>query len=237
MSKELLIKKNPKSMFAEAIKTFTTNVDFTNNRRKIMLFTSPESGDGKTFIASNTAFAYAERGKKVLIIDCDLRKGRQHTIFGVKNLRNKGFSSLILDFKDDAENKKKVTKEELEEYISNTKYENIDIITRGPVPPNPVELLNTFNVKIILNILKKEYDIIILDCPPILGLSDTLILTKYSDINILVIKNRSTKYDTLERAKNAFEKVNSKITGVVINKANTKENSYSHYYNKEDYED
>lgn len=232
--KELLISENPKSMFAEAIKTFTTNVDFINNRKKIMLFTSPESGDGKSFISANTAVAYAERGKKILIIDCDLRKGRQHSIFKTKNLRTTGFSSLILNYQDNVENKKKVKEDELDNYITNTEYENIDIITRGPVPPNPVELLSSYNIKNILNILKKKYDVIILDCPPIIGLSDTIIMTRYSDQNILVIKSRSTKNDTLEKAKNAFEKANAKIAGVVINRALSSQIGYSSYYSNSD---
>lgn len=103
MSTDLVINVNPKSAFSEAIKTIRTNLSFStiDKELKVLLITSPQSGDGKSFITANLAVAYAQENKKVLIIDCDLRKGRQHEIFEVMNLTSGGYSNLILNYKDD----------------------------------------------------------------------------------------------------------------------------------------
>ena len=100
---DLIININPKSMFSESIKTIRTNLQFSavDKELKIILNTSPEAGDGKSFISANLAVAYSQDGKKVLIIDCDLRRGRQHEIFNVMNSTNGGYSNLILNFKVD----------------------------------------------------------------------------------------------------------------------------------------
>ena len=102
MSTDLIINVNPKSIFSEAIKTIRTNLAFQaiDGEMKVILSTSPQSGDGKSFITANLAVAYAQEGKKVLVVDCDLRKGRQHEIFEVMNLTSGGYSNLILNYKD-----------------------------------------------------------------------------------------------------------------------------------------
>ena len=222
-STDLIINVNPKSIFSEAIKTIRTNLAFSaiDNEMKVILNTSPEAGDGKSFISANLAVAYAQEDKKVLLIDCDLRKGRQHEIFEVMNLTSGGYSNLILNYKNDMD---------LSEYIVVTNNKNISLLPTGPMPPNPVELLASENNKKLLEKLRKQYDIIILDCPPVIGLSDTSILTKYSDANIIVVSNKKTKVENLSRAKKIFEQANAKITGVVINKASVKDNSYYSYY-------
>ena len=222
-STDLIINVNPKSIFSEAIKTIRTNLAFSaiDNEMKVILNTSPEAGDGKSFISANLAVAYAQEDKKVLLIDCDLRKGRQHEIFEVMNLTSGGYSNLILNYKNDMD---------LSEYIVVTNNKNISLLPTGQMPPNPVELLASENNKKLLEKLRKQYDIIILDCPPVIGLSDTSILTKYSDANIIVVSNKKTKVENLSRAKKIFEQANAKITGVVINKASVKDNSYYSYY-------
>lgn len=103
-SSDLLTNKNPKSRFAEAIKTIRTNLAFSNidKENKFILVTSCEPGDGKSFISSNLAVAYSQENKKVLIIDCDLRKGRQHKIFNVPNKSRGGYSNLILNYKEES---------------------------------------------------------------------------------------------------------------------------------------
>ena len=102
MTTDLIINANPKSVFSEAIKTIRTNLAFQaiDGEMKVILSTSPQSGDGKSFITANLAVAYAQEGKKVLVVDCDLRKGRQHEIFEVMNLTSGGYSNLILNYKD-----------------------------------------------------------------------------------------------------------------------------------------
>ncbi|MBO5138522.1 MAG: CpsD/CapB family tyrosine-protein kinase [Bacilli bacterium] len=226
MKSDLIVSENPKSMFSESIKTIRTNLAFSaiDKDMKIILNTSPESGDGKSFVSANLAAAYAQEKKKVLIIDCDLRKGRQHEIFGIRNRSDLGFSNLILKYDLSA------GKAGLARYINKTNIENVYVIPKGPTPPNPIELLSSHNTELILKALKKEYDVIILDCPPVLGLSDTRIMLSYSDINMVVVSNRKTKVEFLERVKRTFEQANSKITGVIINKANCKDSNYYGYY-------
>ncbi len=228
MSTDLVINVNPKSIFSEAIKTIRTNLAFSmiDKEIKTILLTSPQSGDGKSFITANLAVAYAQEDKKVLVVDCDLRKGRQHEIFEVMNLTSGGYSNLILNYKDDIK---------LDKYIINTSNKNIDLLPTGPTPPNPVELLASENNKKLMEKIKKHYDVVLLDCPPVLGLSDTMIMTKYSDANLIVVSNRKTKIESLDKAKKVFTQANAKITGVVINRASVKDNSYYSYYSNEYY--
>lgn len=228
MSTDLIINVNPKSIFSEAIKTIRTNLAFSNidKEMKVILTTSPQSGDGKSFITANLAVAYAQEGKKVLVVDCDLRKGRQHEIFEVMNLTSGGYSNLILNYKEDIK---------LDKYIVGTTNKNIDLLPTGPTPPNPVELLVSENNKKLMKQLREKYDIILLDCPPVLGLSDTMIMTKYSDANVIVVSSRRTKIESLDKAKKVFAQANAKITGVIINRASVKDNSYYSYYSNEYY--
>ena len=228
MSTDLIINVNPKSIFSEAIKTIRTNLAFSNidKEMKVILTTSPQSGDGKSFITANLAVAYAQEGKKVLVVDCDLRKGRQHEIFEVMNLTSGGYSNLILNYKDEIK---------LNKYIVGTTNKNIDLLPTGPTPPNPVELLVSENNKKLMKQLREKYDIVLLDCPPVLGLSDTMIMTKYSDANVIVVSSRRTKIESLDKAKKVFAQANAKITGVIINRASVKDNSYYSYYSNEYY--
>ncbi len=220
---ELIVTLNSRSMFSEAIKTIRTNLQFASVDKglKTILITSPEAGNGKSFIAANLAAAYAQDGKKVLIIDCDLRRGRQHEIFNIINQTNAGYSNLILNYKEEIK---------LSRYVIRTSVKNIDLIPTGPTPPNPIELLSSRNNETVLEELQYHYDIVILDCPPVLGLSDTLIMSKFSDVNLVIVASNDTPIEYLERVKKAFEAANSKIDGVVINKANVKGNIYNSYY-------
>ena len=220
---ELLINVNPNSMFSESIKSIRTNLQFSaiDKEIKTILITSPEPGNGKSFISANLAGAYAQEGKKVLIIDCDLRRGRQHNILEIENPSNGGYSNLILNYKEEIK---------LTRYVTKTEIKGIDIIPTGQTPPNPLELLTSKNNEKVIKELRKHYDVIILDCPPILGISDTQIMTKHSDANILVVTSGKTTIESVERCKKVFEAANSKIDGVIINSASVKGSSYNSYY-------
>lgn len=230
MSTDLIINVNPKSIFSEAIKTIRTNLAFSmiDKEMKTILLTSPQSGDGKSFITANLAVAYAQEDKKVLVVDCDLRKGRQHEIFEVMNVTSGGYSNLILNYKEDIK---------LDKYIVSTSNKNIDLLPTGPTPPNPVELLASESNQKLMKNLREHYDVILLDCPPVLGLSDTMIMTKYSDANLIVVSSRKTKVESLDKAKKVFEQAKANITGVIINRASVKDNSYYSYYSNEYYGD
>ena len=183
----------------------------------------------ENFIAANLAVAYAQEDKSVLIVDCDLRKGRQHDIFGVNNVGTRGYSNLILNFSKYSKKSEKLD-EKLGEYIKETGIKNVSLIPTGPTPPNPIELLNSENNENLLFELKRKFDVVILDCPPVVGLSDTLVLTKFSDTNIVVVSNKKTKLESLEKTKKTFEQIEAPITGVIINKASVKDNNYYGYY-------
>lgn len=220
---DLIININPKSMFSESIKGIRTNLQFSavDKEVKTILITSAQAGNGKSFISANLAAAYGQDGKRVLIIDCDLRRGRQHGIFNVMNSTTGGYSNLILNYKDGVK---------LTRYIVKTTVKNIDLIPTGPTPPNPIELLASKNNGEVIKELREYYDIIILDCPPILGISDTQVMTKYADANLIIVAAGDTTVELLERCKKTFETTKSKIDGVIINKASIKGSIYSSYY-------
>lgn len=230
MAKDLLISRNPKSLFAESIRTIRTNVAFSalssDKNCKVIMNTSPEAGDGKSFVTANLAVAYAQEDKKVLLIDADLRRGRQHEIFEVLNVTSGGYSNLLLNYRD---------RIDLEDYIFPTAYDNIDLLPTGPMPPNPVELLGSENNMKLLERLKTKYDVIILDCAPIIGLSDSLILATMSDVNIVTVSVKKTRMENLERVKKLFEQADAKISGVIVNRAPVQGNHYYSYYYNNDY--
>lgn len=220
---ELIVNNNPKSSFSESIKTVRTNLQFSlvNSSIKTILLTSPEPGDGKSFISANLAIAFTLENKKVLLIDSDLRKGRQHQIFKVHNDKTKGYSNLILSPKDEAT---------IKSFIVPTGVKNLDLLPNGALPPNPSELLLSSNNRELIDKLRSMYDIIIFDCAPVLGLNDALVMTKLSDVNVVVVKKKKTKLEVLEEVKNNFLRVNAKIDGVILNGVKQKDASYYGYY-------
>lgn len=227
-SKDLIISKNPKSIFAESIRSIRTNLAFSSLDKgmKLIINTSPEAGDGKSFITANLAVAYAQEGKKVLLIDADLRRGRQHEIFEVMNVTSGGYSNLVLNYNEDIE---------LDKYIFPTIDKNVDLLPIGPTPPNPVELLASDNNRKLLERLKEKYDLIIMDCAPIIGLSDALILARMADINMITVSAKKTKMENLEKVKKQFEQANLKISGVILNQVPIQGSGYYNYYYNSDY--
>lgn len=220
---ELIVATNPKSSIAEAIKTIRTNLQFSSvdDKVKTILVTSSFSGEGKSFVTANLAVAFAQAGTKVLIVDCDLRRGRQHNIFHVENLE--GLSNLLID---DVEKKYK-------HYIKKTRYENIYVLPMGIVPPNPSELLASDKNKQLVEILAKNYDLVIYDGVPVGGLTDSIIMADLVDKVVIVSAYKQTPVELLNNTKKNLEKFSDKIAGVVLNKyPATKDHYYSNYYYK-----
>lgn len=220
--KDLHFRDDPKSSFSEALRSIRTNLEFSsvNKKIKLILLTSPEPGDGKSFVTANLACAYAQDNKKVLVIDCDLRKGQQNKIFATKKDSSKGYSNLILNYNKNTD---------LSEYIEKPNIKNVYLIPNGPTPPNPIELLSSLKNQKLLSDLSTKYDIILLDCPPAIGLSDALVMTKYSDANVVVVSSKKTKTEALAEVKKNLDKANAKITGVIINKSKHRKSSYYYY--------
>lgn len=216
MENELIINSDPKSAMSESIRTLRTNLQFASVDKKIktILVTSSVPGEGKSFIAANLACAFANSGSRVLLVDCDIRKGRQHRIFGSHN--KKGLSNLLLD---DVRNV-------YSEYVNETVIKNLSVIYKGMTPPNPSELLNSDKNKQLISILKDNFDVVIFDGAPIVGIPDSLIMGTLVDGVIVVTACKETSISVLEDAKRNLQNVNANILGVVLNRASGKNNKY-----------
>ena len=216
---ELLVQKYPKSVVSESIKTLRTNLQFSSvdSELKTILVTSSIPGEGKSFISANLSISFTQTDKKVLIVDCDMRKGRQHRIFKLSN--TKGLSNLLID---DMTNYK--------DYINKTSIKNLYIITRGTVPPNPSELLNSNKNSELIKILRSKFDIIIFDGVPCNGLPDSIIMSKLVDKVLIVSSESVTPRSVLESTKKQLKNVEAPVAGDVLNNVNRKNSKYGKYY-------
>ena len=214
---ELIVEKSPKAIVSENIKSLRTNLQFTviDKELETILVTSTNASEGKSFISANLAISFAQAGKRVLLVDCDLRKGRLHRLFGIPNTG--GLSNLLTgDLRS------------LGKYVRTTKVKNLDLITCGTYPPNPSELLASQKNKRLVKILSEHYDIVIFDGAPIGGLTDSVILASLVDETLLVVKDGVTTRGDLKAAGESLNKVGARVAGVVFNMVNRKG---THYYN------
>lgn len=224
MRSELMVSHNPKSALSESIKNIRTNLQFSSIDEPIknVLVTSSTSGEGKSFISANLAIAFANLNNKVLIVDCDLRRGRQHEIFEIPN--EAGLSNLLID--DVNKNYKK--------YIQKTSIKNIYVLPRGVVPPNTSELLASEKNKQLMSLLNEKFDIIIWDGAPVTGLTDSVIMASLVDKIILVCSYKITPFELLKNAKATLANFENKIAGVVMNRMSVKGSKYYVKYYSED---
>lgn len=229
LKEELVVATNPKEIISEQIRTIRTNLQFTSADEKIktILITSSIPSEGKSFISSNLATAFAQNNKKVLIVDCDMRKGRVNKIFKISN--RIGLSNLLAYKEDDEEN--------LEDYVFKTKIDNLYVIPRGKVPPNPSELLNSQKTAKLISLLSEIFDYIIFDGPPVNGLSDSLIMSDFVDRTIVVTSLNSAPIELLESTKKMLTNVNAKVAGVIVNKVPRRKSSGKSYYYYENTEE
>ncbi len=216
---ELIVDKKPNAAASESIRTLRTNLQFASidNDLRTLLVTSSLPSEGKSFVSANLAISFAQAGKRVLLVDCDLRKGRQHKIFKITG--KKGLSNLLVDDISD-----------YPKYITQTKIENLFILPRGVYPPNPSELLNSRKNQKLLQLLKQHFDIIILDGAPIVGLSDSLILSSMVDKVLLVTSINQTPKTEVLNTKKDLDNVGANIAGIVANNVSAKKGHYGSYY-------
>ena len=223
--KELIVNNYPKSSIAEAIKSVRTNLRFSsiNEKVKTILITSSIAGEGKSFVSANLASTFATAKEKVLLIDCDLRRGRQKNLFEMDKHVKLGLSDLLIDNN---------WMFNLKNYIQNTEVNNLDVLTTGSMPPNPSVLLESKKIEDIVEELKKQYDVIIFDTPPVGGLTDALVMTRLADVVLIVARAKKTTLELLENTKQALENLNANIAGVILNQVDKKDSKYykNYYY-------
>ena len=212
MGKELIIDQDPKSPIAEIFRTLRTNLQFmtSNQGLKTLLITSGLPGEGKSWVSANLAIAFAGEGKKVALIDSDMRKGRLHTIFEID--RKPGLSNFLSGISELKQ------KDDISDYFKKTMIENLFIMPAGDAVPNPSELLVSNKMTELITRLKNNFDIIIFDGTPILLVTDSLILARQLDSSLIVTSYKTTKMGDIEKIKKMIENVRGKIAGVVINK-------------------
>lgn len=211
--KELVTQINPQSPVSEVFKTLRTNIQFMNTDKKLetLLITSTFPGEGKSWVSSNLAVTFAQAGNKVVLVDADMRKGRQYTIFGA--LPSPGLSNCLTEM-----NEKKIEKIDFSKYTQNTEVENLDLMPAGNIPPNPSELLTSHQMTTLLEELKEKYDLIIIDGTPCELVTDAVILSRTADLTLIVTAYKQTKKDSLEKVIKNIKEVGGKLAGVVINK-------------------
>ena len=230
MKKELLTYKDPKSPVSEVFRTLRTNIQFmsSNKKSKTILVTSTFPEEGKSWVTSNLAVTFAQAGKKVILIDADMRKGRQYNIFGV--LPRPGLSNYLSNM--DADNMETSEDINITNYIQESGVENLHILVAGNVPPNPSELLVSHKMRSLLNELKEMCDFVIIDGTPCDLVTDAIILSRYVDSTIIVTAQKETKKDNLQRIVKNIQNVGGRIAGVVVNKVDISSKRYnqSYYY-------
>jgi len=180
-----------------------------------LVISSPGPGDGKSTTVINIAITFANLGKKTILIDCDLRKPILHKVFNIS--RNPGLTDVMKS-------------ETSIDIIRQTEIPNLDIITSGDIPPNPSEILASQKLKNFLTKVSENYDIVLLDSPPIIAVTDAIILSKITDAIILVVKANSTDLRIVERSIDQLSQVNCILAGAVLNGINVSGRYDSYYY-------
>ena len=214
----LIVHEDAKSLVAEAYRVIRTNLQFcqTDSSLHTLIFTSAGPSEGKSTTIANTAVALAQTGKKVLLVDCDLRKPVQHHIFkknkaGVTNHLAEGTL--------------------LTELFQESGVPNLTLLTSGPVPPNPSELLGSEKMKQLLAQLREEYDYVLIDAPPVIAVTDAAVLASKVDGVVLVLDSGNVRPEMAQQAQKLIQAANGKLLGAILNKVEIdEEHSYYYYY-------
>lgn len=225
MRNELITFTSPKSSVSEVFRTLRTNMQFINvsNKLKSILVTSTIPGEGKSWVSANLAITFAQAGKKVILVDADMRKGRQHEVFELSN--ENGLSNYLIS----AVGENKIN---LDDYIKQTLVENLYVITAGVVPPNPSELLTSQKMSDLIKVLEGIADVVIFDGTPSTIVTDALILSRNIGSTLIVTSHKQTRMEDLKQIKKNIENVGGKIAGVVVNKIPRSQKIYGggYYY-------
>jgi polysaccharide biosynthesis transport protein len=202
---ELIILKDPRSITSETVKELRTNLEYFNVDRRIkrLCITSSQLQEGKSFVSANLAVAFAQSGIKTIVLDCDLRRPNIHRYFDGDN--EKGITSIIAGSLD------------ISEAIRETGVRGLQYIASGPIPPNPVEILQSKKMGSILESVSKDYQYVIIDTPPIINVADWMVMAKEVDAIILVAKSGALTRQVAIEVNDKIKLVKDKILGVVLN--------------------
>lgn len=218
-ARQVISKLNPRSPITEQYRTIRTNIQFSSVDQEIknVLVTSADPGAGKSSTVANLAVVHAHQGKKTLLIDADMRKPTVHYTFRKDNLM--GLSSVL------------ISEAEIEEAAEPTDVDHLDVLTCGPIPPNPSELLGSAQMQELLKDAKRIYDFIILDTPPTLAVTDAKVLANLVDATLFVVRSGSTQTEEAERAIKSIQEAEAKFLGALLNDVpKDKDDSYYYYY-------
>lgn len=217
----LIALDNPKSPSAEQYRTLRTNIQFSSVDEEIqtILITSPGPVEGKSTTVANLAVVFSQQGKKVLLVDADLRKPTVHYTFGLVNTF--GLSTVLTNLSI------------LSDSIQKTDVDGLYVITSGPIPPNPSELIGSKAMDKFIESAKRIFDVILFDTPPVLAVTDAPILSNKCDGTIIVVSSGKTEKDQLLKTKDLLENAKGRILGTVLNNqktSNSKKYNYYQYY-------
>ena len=215
---QLIVHEQPKSPIAEAYRTLRTNIQYArvDGELKVLLFSSAGPGEGKSTVAANTAVALAQAGHRVIIVDCDLRKPVQHHVF---NVNKKGLTNCL------------VGESSAVDLLQETEVPNLRVLASGPIPPNPAELLGSSRMDAVIAALKEVADFLLIDCPPVIAVTDACVLARKADGVFLVLDANQVRPEMAIKAKELFENAQGVILGAILNRAEVEsEHSYYYYY-------
>jgi capsular exopolysaccharide synthesis family protein len=212
----LITLTNPRSPVSEAYRTLRTNLSFysLDNPLRSLVVTSAAPDEGKSTTVANLAVTMAQSGRKTILVDCDLRRPSLHTLFNLQNTA--GFTNMMLD-------------ENAAAPLQKTEVDNLWLLTSGPKPPNPADLLGSRQMDRVIETLLGQADIVLFDAPPVVAVTDAVVLGAKVDGVLLVISAGKTRRDHAEKAKQILEKANVRIIGVTLTNA-PKDTSLSDYY-------
>lgn len=199
----LVMIQAPRSAAAEAYRTLSTNIQFSSLDTPIrtLLVTSVGPDEGKSIVLANLAVTLAESGKRVVVVDCDLRRPSLHDVFGAAS--QPGLTTMVLD-------------ESAPAPLQPTSIANVQVLTSGPLPPNPSELISSERFKRVLAVIAADADIILLDAPPVSAVTDATILATRVDGVLLVVDSGRTRRDTAKRANEQLQRVGARLLGAVL---------------------
>ncbi len=226
MKKELITHLDPKSPVAEVFRALRTNLQFMNRfgKTQTILLTSTVQAEGKSWVSANLATAFAQTGRKVVIVDADMRKPRQHKIFSVKMCP--GLSNYLSEINELGRREKF----EYTDCIQKTEVENLYLLPSGNIPPNPSELLLTEKIEELMKELSNDFEVVIFDGAPCLLVTDSTIISRLVDSTVLVVSQKYTKTDDLKEAKKRIKSVGGKLVGVVLNRVEVSNKKYADKY-------